>query len=170
MTYRQADEVRRVPVHGYEVATYSFGVGKEVLFCLNGGPGLPCDYVRDAHSRLAGDKYRVVCFDQLGCGASDRPDDDSLWTLARYVEEVEIVRTAGGGPTYVTVRDHARGLDADGLEKCFGTLGGRSSGFEEGREVRGNLGRGAKDTAAFGTARFEAIRDGIGSLTPWEAS
>jgi len=64
-----------------------------VLFCLNGGPGLPCDYVRDAHSRLSQSGYRVVCFDQLGCGQSDRPTDPSLWTLARYVEEVEIVRT-----------------------------------------------------------------------------
>ena len=96
MTYRPADEIRRVAVHGYEVVTYSFGSGDEVLFCLNGGPGLPCDYVRDAHSRLADDGYRVVCFDQLGCGASDRPDDAALWTLDRYVEEVEIVRTALG--------------------------------------------------------------------------
>ena len=96
MAYRQADEVKRVAVHGHEVVTYSFGTGDEVLFCLNGGPGLPCDYVRDAHSVLAGDRYRVVCFDQLGCGQSDRPDDDSLWTLERYVEEVEIVRTALG--------------------------------------------------------------------------
>ncbi len=96
MPYRQPDETRRVAVHGYEVATYSFGSGSEVLFCLNGGPGLPCDYVRDAHSRLADVGYRVVCFDQLGCGASDRPDDDALWTLDRYVEEVEIVRTTLG--------------------------------------------------------------------------
>jgi hypothetical protein len=74
---------------------------------------------------------------------------------------VEIVRSHGGtGTIFVTVRDHARGLDADGLVSCFSTLGARSSGFEEGRQVRGNLGRGAKDTAAFGTARFEAIRDG----------
>ena len=81
-------------MHGYEVVTYSFGSGDEVLFCLNGGPGLGCDYVRDAHSRLADAGYRVVAFDQLGCGASDRPEDDTLWTLARYVEEVEIVRAA----------------------------------------------------------------------------
>ena len=92
--YRQADDVRRVQVHGYEVATYSFGSGEEVLFCLNGGPGLPCDYVRDCHSRIAGDRFRVVAFDQLGTGSSDRPDDPSLWTLERYVEEVEIVRTS----------------------------------------------------------------------------
>jgi proline iminopeptidase len=78
------------------VVAYSFGTGEEVIFCLNGGPGLPCDYLRDSHSRLAGNRYRVVAFDQLGCGASDRPDDDSLWTLGRYVEEVEIVRTTLG--------------------------------------------------------------------------
>jgi proline iminopeptidase len=93
---READQVTRVPVHGYEVVTYSFGAGDEVLFCLNGGPGLPSDDIRDSHSRLAGDRYRVVCYDQLGCGASDWPDDNSLWTLERYVEEVEIVRTVLG--------------------------------------------------------------------------
>jgi proline iminopeptidase len=86
----------RVPVHGHEVVTYSFGAGDEVLLCLNGGPGMACDYVRDSHSRLAHDRFRVVAFDQLGCGASDRPDDNSLWTLERYVEEVEIVRTTLG--------------------------------------------------------------------------
>jgi proline iminopeptidase len=100
--YRKADVVQRVPVHGYEVVTYSFGDGDEVLFCLNGGPGLPCDYVRDAHSRLAEGRFRVVCFDQLGCGASDKPDDDSLWTLERYVEETEIVRkTLGLGKVHL---------------------------------------------------------------------
>ena len=93
--YRKADEVCRVAVHGYEVVTYSFGAGDDVLFCLNGGPGLPCDYMRDSHSRLADEGLRVVCFDQLGCAASDRPDY-SLWTLERYAEEVEIVRTALG--------------------------------------------------------------------------
>ncbi|PBC09482.1 proline iminopeptidase-family hydrolase [Mesorhizobium sp. WSM3859] len=96
MVDREADQIIHVPVHGYEVVAYSFGFGEEVLFCLNGGPGLGCDYIRDSHSRLAGDRYRVVAFDQLGCGASDRPDDGSLWTLERYVEEIEIVRTTLG--------------------------------------------------------------------------
>lgn len=96
MTERRPDEVRGIAVHGYEVVTYSFGSGNEVLFCINGGPGIACDYVRDSHSCLADRGYRVVAFDQLGCGASDRPNDASLWTLARYVEEVEIVRTTLG--------------------------------------------------------------------------
>jgi proline iminopeptidase len=36
--------------------------------------------------------YKVVAFDQLGTGASDRPNDNSLWTIKRYVEETETVR------------------------------------------------------------------------------
>jgi len=91
---RKPDDTIEVDVDGYRVVAYSFGTGSEVLFCLNGGPGLPCDYVRDAHSWLADKGYRVVAFDQLGCGASDRPDDDALWTIGRYVEEVETVRRA----------------------------------------------------------------------------
>ncbi len=94
MNERSPDKTTRVDVHGHTVVAYEFGGGDEVLFCLNGGPGLPCDYVRDTHSHMADRGYRVVAFDQLGCGASDNPDDASLWTLPRYVEEVEIVRTA----------------------------------------------------------------------------
>jgi len=93
---RKPDETIEVSVDGYKVVAYSFGAGSEVLFCLNGGPGLPCGYVRDALSWLADKGYRVVAFDQLGCGKSDRPDDASLWTIERYVEEVETVRNALG--------------------------------------------------------------------------
>ena len=90
------DQLRRVSVDGYEVVTYSYGSGDNVLFLLNGGPGLPCDYLRDPHIFLAEEGYRIVAFDQLGCGKSDRPDDPSLWSITRYVEEVETVRKALG--------------------------------------------------------------------------
>jgi len=96
MQERGPDQVRRVAVHGHEVVTYSFGEGEDVVLLINGGPGMPCDYIRDSHSLLADRGFRMVAWDQLGCGASDRPDDPSLWTLARYVEEVEIVRTTLG--------------------------------------------------------------------------
>jgi len=89
---KEADKVITVPVDGHEVIAYSFGSGEETLFCLNGGPGLPCDYVRDCHSWLADRGYRVVAYDQLGCGRSDRPDDTSLWHIDRYIHEVETVR------------------------------------------------------------------------------
>lgn len=85
-----------VQVDGYKIVTYSYGEGEEVLLCLNGGPGLPCDYLRDALCQVAEHGYRVVAYDQLGCGQSDKPKDKSLWTITRYAREVETVRKALG--------------------------------------------------------------------------
>ena len=93
---RSPDEIQNVTVDGYNIVTYSYGEGSDVLLLLNGGPGLPCDYLRDSHIPLADEGFRVVAFDQLGCGNSDRPDDPALWTISRYVEEVETVRKTLG--------------------------------------------------------------------------
>src|SRR5215207_8505176 len=90
----EPDEKIEVAVNGYQIVSYIFGTGNETVFCLNGGPGLPCDYLREAHSCLIDHGYKVVAFDQLGTGASDRPNDNSLWTIKRYVEETETVRQA----------------------------------------------------------------------------
>ena len=90
---RQPDETCRVAVEGGEVTVYSYGTrASGSCSCLHGGPGLPCDYVRDSHSVMADHGYRVVAYDQLGCGQSDKPDDTSLFNVARYVDEVEAVR------------------------------------------------------------------------------
>jgi proline iminopeptidase len=93
---RSADQVVEVAVDGYKVVTYSFGSGDQVVLCVNGGPGLPCDYLREPHACLADHGYRVVAYDQLGCGASDRPDDASLWTIQRYARELDTVRESLG--------------------------------------------------------------------------
>lgn len=93
---RKPDETVEVRVEGRRVVADSFGKGGEVLLLLNGGPGLPCDYLREAHSCFADRGFRVVAFDQLGCGRSDRPTDPRLWTIGRYVEEVETVRKSLG--------------------------------------------------------------------------
>jgi proline iminopeptidase len=94
---RPPDETRSVTIAGgHKVVTYSFGAGDEVVMCLNGGPGLPCDYLREPHACLADHGYRVVAYDQLGCGASDKPSDPTLWTIERYAAEVEAVRQALG--------------------------------------------------------------------------
>lgn len=90
----EPDAVVDVVVDGFSVKTYSFGSGDNVVLCANGGPGLPCDYLRDSHSCLKDKGYRVVAWDQLGTGSSDRPTDPSLWTIERYVEETETVREA----------------------------------------------------------------------------
>ena len=91
---RAADRRIEVTVDGHRVVAYDHGEGDDVLLLLNGGPGLPCDYLRDAHTFLVDHGLRVVAFDQLGCGASDRPDDPALWSISRYVGEVEAVRQA----------------------------------------------------------------------------
>ena len=90
---RAPDQTEDVAIGQYRVVTYSFGSGEDVVLLLNGGPGLPCDYLREAHSVLADHGFRVVTFDQLGTGKSDRPTDPSLWDIARYVLEVETVRS-----------------------------------------------------------------------------
>jgi len=93
---REPDAVERVAVEGGEVAVYCFGAGDNVLLLVNGGPGLPCDYLRDSHSQLADEGRRVVAWDQLGTGRSDRPDDPALWTIERYAREMEQVRASLG--------------------------------------------------------------------------
>jgi proline iminopeptidase len=98
---RAPDAVTDVTLRdGHRIATYRFGPppakDRPVLLLLNGGPGLPCDYLRDSHAHLAGDHLTVIAYDQLGCGKSSRPTDPSLWTLERYVDELEQVVAALG--------------------------------------------------------------------------
>jgi len=68
----------------------SSGEGPPILL-LHGGPGAPSDYLIPL-MEIAEDGYRVVRYDQLGSRRSDKPDDDSLWVVPRFVEEVETVR------------------------------------------------------------------------------
>ena len=64
------------------------------LLCLHGGPGFTHYYLEPLEA-LAGHR-RVIFYDQLGCGRSDSPDDLSLWTVDRFVEELAQVRKALG--------------------------------------------------------------------------
>mgnify|MGYP002713049779 CR=1 FL=1 len=89
-------ETRIVSAGGHKIACYLAGTGDDVVLCLNGGPGLPSDYMREPHLRLVEQGFRVVAFDQLGTGQSDKPTDKSLWRIERYVDEVEAVRSALG--------------------------------------------------------------------------
>ena len=84
-----------VPVRTYRVWYRIVGGGADQehipLLTLHGGPGIPHDYISDMEA-LASDTRRVIFYDQLGCGRSDQPDDTSLWTIERSVEEIGIVR------------------------------------------------------------------------------
>src|SRR5260221_13287756 len=62
---------------------------------MQGGPGTQTNKFTDMQE-LAPDTRRVIFYDQLGCGRSDQPNDPSLWTIERSVEEIGIVRRALG--------------------------------------------------------------------------
>jgi proline-specific peptidase len=89
----EAVEQGRVAVEGGQVAYRVYGTGSRALLCLHGGPGCPSPSIESLVD-LASADLRVVLYDQLGCGDSEAPDDPSLWTLERFVREVEQVRSA----------------------------------------------------------------------------
>ena len=68
--------------------------GGPPLITLHGGPG--SSHFSLEPLRVLGDDRPVVFYDQLGCGNSDRPDDLSLWTMDRFVQELHILREALG--------------------------------------------------------------------------
>jgi proline iminopeptidase len=63
------------------------------VLMLHGGPGAGHDYLAPLGESLAADRP-VVMYDQLGCGRSEQPDDPSLWTVDRFVAELDAVRGA----------------------------------------------------------------------------
>jgi len=60
------------------------------LLVIHGGPGAPHDYL-ETLEKFA-DERPVIFYDQLGCGNSERPSDTTLWTVERFVDELETVR------------------------------------------------------------------------------
>lgn len=92
------DEIQEgyIPVTGGNISYKIEGKNKKgvPVLVLHGGPGASHDYLEPL-KELA-DERPVVFYDQLGCGDSDRPDDKSLWTIKRFVDEVDQVRSALG--------------------------------------------------------------------------
>jgi proline iminopeptidase len=84
-----------IEVEGGRVWWYAVGGGPGIpLLCLHGGPGMTHNYITPLED--LGDRRRVIFYDQLGCGRSDRPGDTSLWTVDRFVSELVTVREALG--------------------------------------------------------------------------
>jgi proline iminopeptidase len=86
--------IRMIPVVGgkYKVWTKRIGSGSVKVLLLHGGPGFPHDYLEAMESFLPQAGIEIYYYDQLGVGNSDIPDDPTLWTLPRYLSEVEEVR------------------------------------------------------------------------------
>ncbi len=102
--------VRMIPVVGgkYRVWTKRIGRGGTKILALHGGPGMNHVYLESLEDFLPEGGYELYYYDQLGCGNSDKPTDDSLWTVERYRTEVEEVR-AGLGLTDFVLYGHSWG-------------------------------------------------------------
>lgn len=68
-----------------------FSKGKVPLLCIHGGPGLSHHYLLPIVT-LA-EERPVIMYDQLDSGSSDRPNEASNWTVARFVREIDELRT-----------------------------------------------------------------------------
>jgi proline iminopeptidase len=64
------------------------------VLLLHGGPGCTHEYYEPCDSFLPAAGVEYYYYDQLGSHYSDQPDDPSLWTIDRFVDEVEQVRVA----------------------------------------------------------------------------
>ncbi len=85
----------QTPVGEYKVWTKRFGNNPRIkILLLHGGPAMTHEYMECFESFFPKEGFEFYEYDQLGSYYSDQPKDSSLWTTARFVEEVEQVRKA----------------------------------------------------------------------------
>jgi len=85
------------PVGDFKVWTKRFGNNPKIkVLLLHGGPAMTHEYMECFETFFQRQGFEFYEYDQLGSYYSDQPKDSSLWTTARFVEEVEQVRKAIG--------------------------------------------------------------------------
>lgn len=93
----QAGGVRMIELKsGHKVWTKRHGNSPIKVLLLHGGPALTHEYLECFGSFFPQAGIQFYYYDQLGSYYSDQPENDSLWTIDRFVEEVEEVRQALG--------------------------------------------------------------------------
>lgn len=81
-----------VEVPGWRVWYRIVGSGPGTpLLLLHGRPGAPSYYLNPLAA--LSDERPVIFYDQLGAGRSDKPSDEKLWRVQRFVEELGRLRT-----------------------------------------------------------------------------
>jgi proline iminopeptidase len=85
------------PVGNFKVWTKRIGNNPRIkILLLHGGPAMTHEYLECFESYFPKEGFEFYEYDQLGSYYSDQPTDSSLWTIPRFVEEVEQVRKAIG--------------------------------------------------------------------------
>ncbi len=82
---------------GFKVWTKRHGNSPTMkVLLLHGGPAMTHEYMECFQSFFPKANIEFYEYDQLGSEYSDQPTDTTLWTIDRFVEEVEQVRQALG--------------------------------------------------------------------------
>jgi proline iminopeptidase len=87
--------IKMIPIHNdkYKVWTKRVGNNPKIkVLLLHGGPSGTHEYFESFDSFFPPEGIEYYYYDQLGSYYSDQPTDSSLWTIERFVEEVEDVR------------------------------------------------------------------------------
>ncbi|MES2543533.1 MAG: proline iminopeptidase-family hydrolase [Bacteroidota bacterium] len=85
------------PKGNFKVWTKTVGNNPKIkVLLLHGGPGLTHELYESFDGYFPNESIEYIYYDQLGSYYSDQPNDNSLWTNERFVEEVEQVRIALG--------------------------------------------------------------------------
>jgi proline iminopeptidase len=97
----QTAGVKMIPIQTaageFHVWTKRFGNNPHIkILLLHGGPAMTHEYMECFESFFPKEGFEFYEYDQLGSYYSDQPKDSSLWTVERFVEEVEQVRKAIG--------------------------------------------------------------------------
>ena len=66
------------------------------VLLLHGGPGMTHELYSCFDGYFPSEGIEYIYYDQLGSYYSDQPEDQDLWTIERFVDEVEQVRKALG--------------------------------------------------------------------------
>lgn len=69
---------------------------KMKVLLLHGGPGMTHELYSCFDGYFPAEGIEYIYYDQLGSYYSDQPEDQELWTIDRFVDEVEQVRIALG--------------------------------------------------------------------------
>ena len=57
------------------------------IVVLHGGPGVPSDYLQPLKSLAAREQRKMFFYDQLGCGRSEGPRDESFYSVRQAAED-----------------------------------------------------------------------------------
>lgn len=83
-----------VSVEGGKIWYKIIGEGNGIpLLVLHGGPGSRSCTMIPGYSLLSNERP-IIFYDQLGSGNSDRPKDTTLWKINRFVDEIDLLRSA----------------------------------------------------------------------------